>query len=53
MTLEVDDLNTVLSAREERGIPLSGGPVDLPGGTGFIFVPDPDGNVIELHSPGA
>ena len=53
MALEVGDLNAVQGALADRGIPLSGGPVNLPGGTRFIFVRDPDGNVIELHSPGA
>lgn len=53
MALEVDNLDTVQNGLEERDIPLSGGPVNLPGGTRFIFVRDPDGNVIELHSPGA
>jgi len=52
MALEVGDLDAVQSTLEERGIPLSGGPVSLPGGTRFLFVRDPDGNVIELHSPG-
>lgn len=53
MALEVGDLNAVQGALEDMGIPLSGGPVDLPGGTRFFFVRDPDGNVVELHSPGA
>lgn len=53
MALEVDNLDTVQNGLEERDIPLSGGPVNLPGGTRFIFVRDPDGNVIEFHSPGA
>lgn len=53
MALEVGDLDAVQRVLEERGIPLSGGPVSLPGGTRFLFVRDPDGNVIELHNPGS
>jgi lactoylglutathione lyase len=53
MAFDVGGLSAVQGALADRGIPLSGGPVNLPGGTRIIFVRDPDGNVIELHRPGA
>ena len=53
MGLEVGDLNTVQSALEQKRIPVSGGPVSLPGGTRFLFDRGPDGNAIELSGPGA
>ena len=50
IALEIDDLEAVkeqLAARE-IAIPET---VELPDGAIFIFVRDPDGNVIELHKP--
>ena len=36
---------------DDVGIPITE-TVELPNGTVFFFVRDPDGNVIELHQPG-
>jgi lactoylglutathione lyase len=51
MALEVTDLASVQSQLEQKKIPLSGGPITLPDGAIFIFVRDPDSNVIEFHKP--
>lgn len=52
MALEVTDLESVKSELSKNGIEISGGPVVLPDGAEFIFVRDPDRNVIEFHRPG-
>ena len=53
MALEVTDIESVKSHLAELNIAISGGPVLLPNGATFIFVRDPDGNVIEFHQPGS
>lgn len=52
MALEVSDLEVVKAALGEMNIPITGGPIELPDGATFIFVRDPDSNVIEFHKPG-
>jgi len=49
MALEVTDLESVKSQLESKKIPITGGPITLPDGAMFIFVRDPDSNVIEFH----
>lgn len=51
MALEVADLDSVQAQLSALGIRLTEGPISLPDGARFIFVRDPDGNVIEFHSP--
>jgi len=51
VALEVIDLEAVQVALVNLGIPLSGGPITTPEGATFIFIRDPDGNVIEFHKP--
>ena len=46
----VADAQAHLAAHQ---IPLSGGPVDYPGGAKSIFVRDPDRNVVELYEYGS
>ena len=53
VALEVTDLEAVQSRLAELGIPLSGGPVKVPDGAEFVFIRDPDKNVIEFHQPAA
>jgi len=49
VALVIADLAAAMTALEQQGVPLSGGPVDFPGGARAVFVRDPDRNVIELH----
>lgn len=51
MALEVDNLESVQSQLADHNIAISGGPIVLPDGATFIFVRDPDRNVIEFHKP--
>ena len=51
MALEVTDLESVKSQLESKNIAITGGPITLPDGATFIFVRDPDSNVIEFHKP--
>lgn len=53
MALEVTNLEAVQQQLAALQIPLSGGPVTAPNGAVFIFVRDPDRNVIEFHLPAA
>ena len=50
ISLEVDDLGAVKRQLAAREITITE-TVELPDGTVFIFVRDPDGNVIEFHKP--
>ncbi len=52
MALEVLNLESVKSQLADLEIPLSGGPIVLDNGAQFIFIRDPDRNVIEFHQPG-
>ncbi len=50
IALEIDDLDTVRQQLAAREIAITE-TVELTDGAVFIFVRDPDGNVIELHKP--
>lgn len=51
MALEVTDLESVKAQLKSKNIAITGGPITLPDGATFIFVRDPDSNVIEFHKP--
>ena len=51
VALEITDLDSVQKQLEEMGIPISGGPITIEDGSTFIFIRDPDKNVIEFHYP--
>jgi len=51
VALEVLDLDAVQKNLVVLGFPLSGGPITTPEGASFVFIRDPDGNVIEFHKP--
>ncbi len=51
MALEVTNLESVKLQLESKNITITGGPITLPDGATFIFVRDPDSNVIEFHKP--
>ena len=50
IALEITDIEAVQQQLADHGIAITE-TVKLPDGTVFIFVRDPDGNVIELHKP--
>lgn len=52
MALEVSDLESIKAQLQQKSIPITGGPITLPDGATFIFIRDPDSNVIEFHEPG-
>ena len=52
MALEVPDLDAARDELNRLGIPLSGGPIDV-GEARFMFIRDPDLNVVELNQPKA
>ncbi len=49
IALEVTHLEAVQRTLSDLQIPITEGPVELPDGTMFLFVRDPDKNVIEFH----
>jgi len=51
IALEITDKKAVELHLKEVGIPITE-TVELPDGTAFFFIRDPDGNVIEFHRPG-
>lgn len=50
IALEIDDRSAVEKQLAELKIPITE-TVELPDGTEFFFIRDPDGNVIEFHLP--
>lgn len=53
IALEVSDLEAVQQQLEGLGMPITEGPIITPDGAKFIFIRDPDDNVIEFHKPAA
>ncbi|MGK0170561.1 MAG: lactoylglutathione lyase [Gammaproteobacteria bacterium] len=51
IALEITDPEAVKKQLRDVGILITE-TIDLPDGTHFFFVRDPDGNVIEFHHPG-
>lgn len=52
MALEVTDLDAIQQELKKVNIPITEGPITMPEGAMFLFVRDPDQNVIEFHQPG-
>jgi catechol 2,3-dioxygenase-like lactoylglutathione lyase family enzyme len=52
VAFEVDDLDVVIEALKEAGVPLTGGPGVRHDGQRFLFISDPDGNRIEIATRG-
>ncbi len=51
IALEVDDLDRAQSQLNELGYRITEGPITTPDGASFLFIRDPDDNVIEFHRP--
>ena len=51
IALEVTDLGAVQAQLKSIGYEVTGGPITTPEGAQFIFIRDPDKNVIEFHQP--
>ena len=52
IALDVNDINAVQKHIQHLGIPITEGPVNLPGGDAMFFIRDQDKNVIEFHQNG-
>lgn len=53
MAIEVTDLKAVQDQLQALGMRITEGPIVMEDGASFIFIRDPDDNVIEFHKPGA
>ena len=51
VALEVTDLQSVQRQLESINYTVTEGPIVMPDGASFIFIRDPDDNVIEFHQP--
>ena len=51
MAIEITDLEAVQQQLKEIGYDVTEGPITTPEGASFIFIRDPDMNVIEFHKP--
>ena len=51
IALEVTDLNAIERQLNQLHYAITEGPVVTPDGASFIFIRDPDDNVIEFHKP--
>jgi lactoylglutathione lyase len=53
VALEVTDLGAAQAELERLGVAITEGPITTPQGASFIFIRDPDDNVLEFHQPAA
>jgi len=53
IALEVTDIDTVQKNLQKLAMPITEGPITTPDGAMFLFIRDPDSNVIEFHQPAA
>jgi lactoylglutathione lyase len=53
IAIEVTDLASVQAQLESMNYVVTEGPIVTPEGASFIFIRDPDDNVIEFHMPAA
>jgi lactoylglutathione lyase len=51
IALEVNNLDALIQELKDLQIPITEGPIEAPGGATFVFIRDPDKNVIEFHMP--
>jgi len=51
VALEVTDIDAVQKNLQELAMPITEGPITTPDGAIFLFIRDPDSNVIEFHQP--
>ena len=51
IALEVNDLDAAQNELEDLNCTITEGPITTPEGASFIFIRDPDLNVIEFHKP--
>ena len=51
MALEVTDMQSTQAYLESINYEVTEGPIVTPDGASFIFIRDPDKNVIEFHKP--
>ncbi len=51
IALEVDNLQQTQAKLESMKLTITEGPVTTPDGASFLFIRDPDRNVIEFHQP--
>ena len=48
LALKTDDLDAVCRMLERRGIPILNGPLEIPGSVRWMYICDPDQNVLEF-----
>jgi predicted enzyme related to lactoylglutathione lyase len=53
VVFEVEDLDATIARLRERGVPLVGEVVDVPGTGRFVSFRDPDGNLLQALEPGS
>ncbi|MEC4726918.1 VOC family protein [Shewanella sp. D64] len=51
IALEITDIDAVQQRLAELGFAITEGPITVPSGAMFIFIRDPDSNVVEFHQP--
>jgi len=47
LAIQVDGWQNLLSSLQEKGIPIVKGPLEIPGQVQWLYISDPDGNIIE------
>jgi len=51
IALEITNIDAVQKNLQELDMPITEGPITTPDGAVFLFIRDPDSNVIEFHQP--
>ncbi len=48
LAIESEDLDQLLAGLEQKGVPVVKGPLEIPGKVKWVYLSDPDHNVIEF-----
>ncbi len=48
LALKTDDMDRLVEMAKDRGVPIVEGPLEIPGEVTWVYMSDPDHNVIEF-----
>jgi catechol 2,3-dioxygenase-like lactoylglutathione lyase family enzyme len=48
LAIQVEDIDRLVATLKEKGVPIVEGPLEIPGKVRWLYVSDPDENVIEF-----
>jgi len=48
LAIETEDMDELISTLAEKGVPVVRGPLEIPGKVRWVYVSDPDNNIVEF-----